>query len=180
MAARRNNIEQRTRQPQQQLPVNNQKQNMNPLMVLSMHEERIKNIETRIESIQSTDVQNNKSDSLSVGDSQMLKECIKQIKFLTQENQVNRNLTRELTLELLRLKTSLQEENKIKYVISEREKTEFEDFKEEVNNKNSQPVMVNNNDEHIQEHINLDDNTNFTDAPDTVALNGHIYDPNKL
>ena len=148
MSARRN-IAQRQTPPQQQArpvqkfvadeqtdgPLDIKK--MHPMAVLSMHEERLNDIDAKISGLQGQ----SKKTGGGGEESAMIAECIKQIKFLTQENQTNRNLTRELTLELLRLKSSLQEDGKIPTHISEQTQEKYEAFKETAN-KNQQQQNV--------------------------------------
>jgi hypothetical protein len=178
MSARRN-ISQRTAPPQQnnvkaaagQRIVADSNQDaaadikkMHPMAVLSMHEDRLNEIDEKVRQLQSSSasVSSQPRKSSSNDESAMIAECIKQIKFLTQENQTNRNLARELTLELLRLKTSLQEDAHI----SEETHEKYEAFKEKAQ---SQSVR----DELLAEE---EDN-----GSSTVSFSGNgAYDPNAL
>lgn len=175
MSARRN-ISQRTAPPNQQsnvsrpasmnshqIDVPDDIKKMHPMAVLSMHEERLNEIDNKLAQIQSS--QGQQSSKRSTGDeSSMIAECIKQIKFLTQENQTNRNLARELTLELLRLKTSLQEEGQIEMHVSEESQAKYEVFKEKANSTQSQSVRE-----------------ELMTGSDTVSFTGNGgYDPNAL
>ena len=144
MSARRN-IAQRTTPPNQQtnnvrsamagprFTAEGQQQEdvkkMHPMNLLSLHEDRLNEIDTKMSQIQNQLTQN-QTKRTGGDDSALIAECIKQIKFLTQENQTNRNLARELTLELLRLKTSLQEDGKIEMRISEESQEKYATFKE--------------------------------------------------
>jgi hypothetical protein len=186
MSARRN-ISQRTAPPQQQNNVRSamngprfsdgqQQQEqatdikkMHPMAVLSMHEERINDLEDRVGKLQSgaSSQPTSTKRSTTSDESAMIAECVKQIKFLTQENQTNRNLARELTLELLRLKTSLQEDGRIEMHISEETQAKFETFKESANRTQSQSV---------REELLSSDN-----GASTVSFSGNGgYDPNAL
>jgi hypothetical protein len=174
MSARRNIAQRQMPPPQQARPV--QKfvadeqtdgpldiKKMHPMAVLSMHEERLNDIDAKISGLQG------QSKKTSGGEeSAMIAECIKQIKFLTQENQTNRNLTRELTLELLRLKTSLQEDGKIPTHISEQTQEKYEAFKETANKNQSQQQQQN-----VREEL-------IVGEGNTVSFTGNGYDPNSL
>lgn len=175
MSARRN-IAQRTTPPNQQttnvrsamagprFTADGQQQEdvkkMHPMNLLSLHEDRLNEIDTKMSQIQNQLTQN-QTKRTGGDDSALIAECIKQIKFLTQENQTNRNLARELTLEILRLKTSLQEDGKIEMRISEESQEKYETFKE----KASQNVR-----------------DELTDGGEnTVVFSGNgAYDPNAL
>ena len=184
MSARRN-ISQRTAPPQQQnnvraaaapagqrfvaddVPVDIKK--MHPMAVLSMHEDRLNEMDEKIRQIQSSSASVSSQPRKSTGDeSAMIAECIKQIKFLTQENQTNRNLARELTLELLRLKTSLQEEGAINMHISEETQDKYDAFKEKANNTTQS--------QSVRDELLSEDN-----GSSTVSFSGNGgYDPNTL
>lgn len=162
MSARRN-ILQRT-VPQNQPNVRSAQQvvpdgpvdvkKMHPMMVISLHEERLNELTSRVEKLSSGMSSTTTTNKSANEDSALITECIKQIKFLTQENQMNRNLVRELTLELLRLKTSLQNEGKIEMHISEETQEE------------------------IKENSIVSETSN---GADTVSFNGNgSYDPNSL
>lgn len=166
-------------QQQQQQFSNNQQNDgqmdikkMHPMAVLSMHEDRLNEMDDRISQLQSASSSTKRSTS-SGDESSMIAECIKQIKFLTQENQTNRNLARELTLEVLRLKTSLQEEGKIKMHVSEETQDKFEMFKETANVKQQQKQTQSQN---VREEL-LADNDN---GAGTMSFSGNGYDPNSL
>jgi hypothetical protein len=133
---------------------------MHPLAVLTLHEDRLNEIDEKITQLLNTPAASSQPSKKSLGDeSSMLAECIKQIKFLTQENLTNRNLARELTLELLSFKRSLQENTHI----SEESLDKFAEFKEKANATQSQSVR----DELM--------------SGDTIAFNGNGgYDPNVL
>ena len=181
MSARRS-IAQRQMPPQQQQPrqqaqQQQQQQNdgpidikkMHPMAVLSIHEDRLNEIDERISQLHSASAQQSTKRSTGNGDeSSMIAECIKQIKFLTQENQTNRNLARELTLEILRLKTSLQEDGKIKTHVSEESQEKFEVFKETANKKQTQS-------QNVREELLAEDNGEVT-----MSFSGSGYDPNSL
>ena len=143
---------------------------MHPMAMLSIHEERLNEIEEKLSQIQSKTSQSQQQPSkrsTSGDESAMIAECVKQIKFLTQENQTNRNLARELTLELLRLKTSLQEDGKIEMHITEEAQDKYDAFKEKANT-NTPTVSQNVRDE-------LDNGSS------TVSFSGNGgYDPNSL
>jgi len=180
MSARRN-IAQRTAPPNQQQ--NNARnggarfvpdgdgpadiKKMHPMAVLSLHEDRLNEIDAKISQVQSQLSSSNQTSKRSTGDeSAMIAECIKQIKFLTQENQTNRNLARELTLELLRLKTSLQEDGQIEMRISEETQEKYDAFKEKANANNTQSQSV---------------REELMSGADTVSFSGNGgYDPNAL
>lgn len=155
-------------QQQQDAPIDIKK--MHPMAVLSLHEDRLNEIDTKISQFQ-TQLTSNQSSKRSTGDeSAMIAECIKQIKFLTQENQTNRNLARELTLELLRLKTSLQEDGRIEMHISEETQDKYDAFKEKANANSS-----NNNtqSQSVREEL--------MPGADTMSFSGNGgYDPNAL
>lgn len=170
--------QQSRQQPQQQQFSNNQQNDgpmdikkMHPMAVLSMHEDRLNEIDERISQLQSS--ASAKRSTSSGDESSMVAECIKQIKFLTQENQTNRNLARELTLEILRLKTSLQEEGKIKMHVSEETQDKFEMFKETANVKQQQKQTQSQN---VREEL-LDEDDN---GASTLSFSGNGYDPNSL
>jgi hypothetical protein len=184
MSARRN-ISQRTAPPpqnyvrsamngprfsdgQQQQEQTTDIKKIHPITLLSMHEERINDLEDRVGKLQSGGVSSSVPTKKSSNDeSAMIAECVKQIKFLTQENQTNRNLARELTLELLRLKTSLQEDGRIEMHISEETQAKFDTFKEKANSTQSQSV---------REELLSSDN-----GASTVSFSGNGgYDPNAL
>ncbi len=181
MSARRNIAQRQMPPPQQSRPA--QKfvadeqtegpldiKKMHPMAVLSMHEDRLNDIDAKISSLQG---QTSQSKKTSGGEeSAMIAECIKQIKFLTQENQTNRNLSRELTLELLRLKTSLQEDGKIPAHISEQTQEKYEAFKETAN-KNQQQVSQQHVSQNVREEL-------MGGEGDTVSFSGNGYDPNSL
>ena len=133
---------------------------MHPMNVLSLHEDRLNEIETNMSQIQNQLTQN-QTKRTGGDDSALIAECIKQIKFLTQENQTNRNLARELTLELLRLKTSLQEDGKIEMRISEESQEKYETFKEKAS-------------QNVRDELTAG-------GENTVAFSGNgAYDPNAL
>jgi hypothetical protein len=186
MSARRSIAQRQMPPPQQsrqQQQFNNQQNDsstdikkMHPMAVLTMHEDRLNDIEDRLSQLQSTvsSSQTNKRSTGSGDETSMLAECIKQIKFLIQENQTNRNLARELTLEVLRLKTSLQEDGKIKIHVSEETQDKFEMFKETANAKQQQQ-------KHTQSQ-NVRDELLATDdnGASTMSFSGNGYDPNSL
>jgi hypothetical protein len=150
---------------QQEGPIDIKK--MHPMAVLSLHEDRLNDIDDKMAQLQSQSQTQQPKRSAGGDESAMIAECIKQIKFLTQENQTNRNLTRELTLELLRLKTSLQEDGKIEMRISEDAQEKYDAFKEKANT-NTPTVSQNVRDE-------LDNGSS------TVSFSGNGgYDPNSL
>lgn len=188
MSARRN-IAQRTTPPNQQQQQNNVRSAMNgprfvadgqqqpegvvdikkmhPMAVLSLHEERLNEIDGKMAQFQ-TQLSQNQTKRSTGDESTMIAECIKQIKFLTQENQTNRNLARELTLELLRLKTSLQEDGKIETHISEQSQEKYEIFKEKANNANAS--------QNVRDELMSSDN-----GASTLSFSGNgAYDPNAL
>lgn len=138
---------------------------MHPMAVLALHEDRLNEMDAKISQLQSQP-QTKQQRSTSGDESAMIAECIKQIKYLTQENQTNRNLARELTLELLRLKTSLQEDGQIDMHVSEESQEKYEAFKEKANA--SQSASQNVRDELMH-------------SSDTISFNGNGgYDPNAL
>ena len=184
MSARRN-ISQRTAPPpsvnaRQQAPAGRSDdgvvdiKKMHPMAVLSLHEDRLNEIDEQLSQIQSKTSQTQQPAKRSAGDeSAMIAECIKQIKFLTQENQTNRNLARELTLELLRLKTSLQEDGRIEMHVSEESQDKYEAFKETANvnapSKTNASASVS-----VREEL-------MSGSGDTVSFSGNGgYDPNSL
>jgi hypothetical protein len=193
MSARRN-IAQRTTPPnQQQQQQNNVRSAMNgprfvadgqqqqegavdikkmhPMAVLSLHEERLNEIDGKMAQFQ-TQLSQNQTKRSTGDESTMIAECIKQIKFLTQENQTNRNLARELTLELLRLKTSLQEDGKIETHVSEESQNKYEAFKEKANNINASQSASQN----VRDELMSSDN-----GASTLSFSGNgAYDPNAL
>lgn len=168
MAARRT-IAQRTGQP---MPTNNRQPpapvaaaaagkepKMHPLAMLSLHEDRLNELENTVSLLQNTQPKQSKGGD----DSAMLAECVKQIKYLTQENLTNRNLARELTLELFRLKSSLQEDGTLSSHVTEEEQQQFDAFKEKTT-KQSQNVR-----------------DELLDGGITLSFNGSgTYDPNSL
>ncbi len=191
MSARRN-IAQRTAPPQQQNNVRSamngprftsegqqqyQSQDgpvdikkMHPMAVLSLHEERLNELEERIDRVGSSASSTQNKKSTSGEESAMIAECVKQIKFLTQENQTNRNLARELTLELLRLKTSLQEDGRIQMHVSEESQDKFAAFKEKAN------ANANSVSQNVREELLTGNN-----GASTVSFSGNGgYDPNAL
>jgi len=151
-------------QQQQDGPVDIKK--MHPMAVLSLHEDRLNDIDSKMSQLQSQ-LSSNQSSKRSTGDEPaMIAECIKQIKFLTQENQTNRNLARELTLELLRLKTSLQEDGRIEMHVSEETQDKYDAFKEKANANSTQSQSV---------------REELMPGSDTVSFSGKGgYDPNAL
>ena len=150
---------------QQEGPIDIKK--MHPMAVLSLHEDRLNDIDDKMEQLQSQSQTQPTKRSAGGDESAMIAECIKQIKFLTQENQTNRNLARELTLELLRLKTSLQEDGKIEMHVSEESQEKYDAFKEKAN-ANTPTASQNVRDE-------LDNGSS------TVSFSGNgAYDPNSL
>lgn len=150
---------------QQEGPIDIKK--MHPMAVLTLHEDRLNDIDGKISQIQSQASSQPQTKRATGDESAMIAECIKQIKFLTQENQTNRNLTRELTLELLRLKTSLQEDGKIEMHVSEESQEKYDAFKEKANANSSTSV---------REELMSGDN-----GASTVAFSGNGgYDPNAL
>lgn len=151
-------------QQQQEGPIDIKK--MHPMAVLTLHEERLNEIDGKISQLQSQASSGQPQSKRSNGEeSAMIAECIKQIKFLTQENQTNRNLARELTLELLRLKTSLQEDGKIEMHISEESQEKFDAFKEKANTQSQS----------VREELMSGS------SGDTVSFSGNGgYDPNAL
>lgn len=157
-------------QQQQDGPVDIKK--MHPMAVLSLHEDRLNEIDSKMSQFQSQ-LSSNQSSKRSTGDeSAMIAECIKQIKFLTQENQTNRNLARELTLELLRLKTSLQEDGRIEMHISEETQDKYDAFKEKANSNSGSSTQS----QSVREELMSGDN-----GASTVSFSGNGgYDPNAL
>ncbi len=150
---------------QQEGPIDIKK--MHPIAVLTLHEDRLNDIDSKMSQVQAQ-LSQNQTKRATGDESAMIAECIKQIKFLTQENQTNRNLARELTLELLRLKTSLQEDGKIEMHVSEESQEKYDAFKEKANSNQQQTVSQNIRDE-------LDDGSS------TVSFSGNGgYDPNAL
>jgi hypothetical protein len=140
---------------------------MHPMAVLTLHEDRLNEIDGKISQLQTQSSSQPQTKRATGDESAMIAECIKQIKFLTQENQTNRNLARELTLELLRLKTSLQEDGKIEMHVSEESQEKFDAFKEKANTNNTQSQSV-------REEL-------MSGSGDTVSFSGNGgYDPNAL
>lgn len=151
-------------QSQQEGPIDIKK--MHPMAVLSLHEDRLNDVDDKIAQLQGQQTQSQPKKA-SNDESAMIAECIKQIKFLTQENQTNRNLARELTLELLRLKTSLQEDGKIEMRISEDAQEKYDAFKETANAKT--PTASQN----VRDELD--------NGSSTVSFSGNgAYDPNSL
>ena len=192
MSARRN-ISQRTAPPQS---VNTRQQapppspagrsddgvvdikKMHPMAVLSLHEDRLNEIDEQLSQIQSKTSQTQQTAKRSAAgdESAMIAECIKQIKFLTQENQTNRNLARELTLELLRLKTSLQEDGRIEMHISEEAQDKYEAFKETANANAVAAAAPSKTSASVSVREEL-----MSGSGDTVSFSGNGgYDPNSL
>ena len=171
-------------QSQQDGPIDIKK--MHPMAVLSLHEDRLNDIESKMTQLQSQNSQ--PQTKRATGDeSAMIAECIKQIKFLTQENQTNRNLARELTLELLRLKTSLQEDGKIEMHVSEESQEKYDAFKENAN-ANTPTASQNVRDEldNGSSTVSFSGNGSSTvsfsgNGSSTVSFSGNGgYDPNSL
>jgi hypothetical protein len=151
-------------QQQQEGPIDIKK--MHPMAVLTLHEDRLNEIDGKISQLQSQASFQTQAKRSTGDESAVIAECIKQIKFLTQENQTNRNLARELTLELLRLKTSLQEDGKIEMHISEESQDKFDAFKEKANTQSQS----------VREELLSGDN-----GSSTVSFSGNGgYDPNAL
>ena len=187
MSARRN-ISQRTAPPpsvnaRQQAPAGRSDdgvvdiKKMHPMAVLSLHEDRLNEIDEQLSQIQSKTSQTQQPAKRSTGDeSAMIAECIKQIKFLTQENQTNRNLARELTLELLRLKTSLQEDGRIEMHVSEESQDKFDSFKETANANAVAAAAPSKTSASVSVREEL-----MSGSGDTVSFSGNGgYDPNSL
>lgn len=157
-------------QPQQQDgPIDIKK--MHPMAVLTLHEDRLNDIDSKMSQFQ-TQLSQNQTKRATGDESAMIAECIKQIKFLTQENQTNRNLARELTLELLRLKTSLQEDGKIEMHVSEESQEKYDAFKEKANANSSNKTQS----QSVREELMSGDT-----GSSTVSFSGNGgYDPNAL
>jgi hypothetical protein len=156
-------------------------QKMHPMAVLTMHEDRIVQLEEQVKQLQSNSSSTSSSPVSTTqkrGDeSSMLAECIKQIKYLTQENQTNRNLARELTLELLRLKSSLQEDGQIKMHISEEQQEQYEMFKNKANTTEPPNKSI---EEKQSQNVRDELMSTTSNTTSTMSFNGNTYDPNTL
>lgn len=156
-------------------------QKMHPMAVLTMHEDRIVQLEEQVKQLQSNSSSTSStpvSTTQKRGDeSSMLAECIKQIKYLTQENQTNRNLARELTLELLRLKSSLQEDGHIQMHINEEQQEQYEMFKNKANTTETQNKSI---EEKQSQNVRDELMSTTSNTTSTMSFNGNTYDPNTL